>query len=480
MRPLRRDVVQSCYSFSVLCQTNGCLHQTATPRIDKCQGCIRQEFHDAGYIMVGEYRQRNEGIASRCRVHGVHCRPSLRGIRKHDRACPECSSEFRARNARKHSQDDIRALFESCGAVMIGFFVTVNKPVEARFESCGHQYPVWIATLKRDGGCYYCRGRRSAEKLRLPTSAVTEAFDAAGFSLLSRYVNNHTRNRLRCKRCDHVFWRAWKPFSTGSHRCPACAPQPPTRPMLAQEDVQSRLLDAGLIMTGRYTGYNEPIPATCINCGNEHCSPTLANLKHQGGCKVCGHVNKGNAKRTPLDSVKAIMDAADIDFIGPYLDQNSPTPGRHRPCGNLVSPRIVSLLKKHSRGCMACGYARRRVSRKSAVDVPGYLYLLEFDLTGERFCKVGIGREGSGRVEQFRSHCGAVVRQIVHSNLAVCYAAEQKIIVAYADDAYLPVSPCLRSGHTECLAVDVDLDLRAWADAAAADESAGTPLGRAR
>jgi hypothetical protein len=215
-------------------------------------------------------------------------------------------------------------------------------------------------------------------------------------------------------------------------------------------------------MAGSYTGYNEPIPSTCMECGNEECSPTLANLRAgQGGCKVCGSSRRASSKRTPLDTVIAIMDSVDIDYVGPFIDQITPTLGLHRPCGNPVSPRILSLLNRGG-GCMACGYARRRGSWKSAREVPGYLYLLDFNLDGERFCKVGIGKAESGRIEQFQSHCAARIRQIAHASLAACYAAEQEIITAYCNESYLPTNPCLRSGHTECFNAGIDLRLSDW------------------
>lgn len=424
-----------------------------------------QEFWDAGYEMIGEFTGVDDPVEAICLEHQVQCRPRLKQTRtQRDRSCRLCSSRARSERKRTYSQEDIRQILLTGNMELTGTFRTVSEPVLARCltSDCRKQSKVWVASILRGGTCRFCARRGAAASERLPLAVVTTAVNNVGFDLLSEYINNHTLMKLRCRRCMHAFPRSYKSLRKGASRCPACDPVPPSRPTLDEEEVRAIFLARSLRMTGVYTGFHNPVTAECIACGNVECTPTLANLRSgQGGCRICGNERIGDAIRTPLDTVIAIMDAADIDFIGPFRTQTDSTPGRHRRCGNVVKPRINSLIFGGG-GCMACGYAKRRVPWTSAADIAGNLYLLDFNLDGERFCKVGIGKIGSGRIKQFQTHCGAHVRQVITASLAACYAAEQAILAAHRDDAYLPINPCLISGHTECFYHRVQIDLHKW------------------
>jgi hypothetical protein len=424
-----------------------------------------QEFWDAGYEMVGKFTGVDDPVDAICLEHQLPCRPRLKHVRtRGDRSCTACSNRAKSERMRKYSQEDIRQLLLGGNMEKIGTFRTVAEPILARCltPTCRKESRIWIATIRRGGTCRFCAKRKAAAPQRLDPAVVEKAVNEAGFDLLSEYVNNHTLMQLRCRRCTRVFPRPYKSLHKGSRRCPGCDPTPPSRPMLEQEEVRAEYLTHGLRMTGTYTGSNNPVAAECITCGNTDCKPTLGNLRSgQGGCRICGNQKIADALRTPLDAVIAIMDAAGIDFIGPFRSQTARTRGRHRSCGTVVTPRINSLVFGGG-GCTACGYAKRRVPWASARDVAGYLYLLDFNLDGERFCKVGIGKVDSGRIEQFKTHCDARVRQVVTASLADCYAAEQAILVDHRGHAYVPINPCLVSGHTECMYHYVRINLQRW------------------
>ncbi|TMR87874.1 hypothetical protein [Nonomuraea basaltis] len=244
--------------------------------------------------------------------------------------------------------------------------------------------------------------------------------------MLGTYKNNHTPVELRCNACGHTFERSWKSYSLGAVHCPKCDPPPPSRPRTAEDEVRARFLAKDLLMTGPYQGGQVPVDAVCLHCG-EPCSPRPASLFYQGGCRACGRRAGADKRRTPIDLVRQIFDECGLQFIGPYVDATTKTAARCRSCRTPVAPKLNQLLNG-SGGCRPCGYTKQRGSWKAAHQVPGLLYLIDFDLDGERFRKIGIGKVGSGRLEYWRSTYLVDVAQVVHASFAACYEAERAII----------------------------------------------------
>jgi hypothetical protein len=209
-------------------------------------------------------------------------------------------------------------------------------------------------------------------------------------------------------------------------------------------------MNHGLQVTGAYEGSGVPLASVCIECGTP-ARPTLTNLRNgQGGCKPCSSQKLANEFRAPIDAVKQLFDARDLDFIGPYTNAHTPTPCTCRRCGKTRTPKPNALLR--AGGCKPCGYA---------VNVGGYLYLIDFDRDGERFIKIGIGREKSGRIQQHLS-TGGTLLQALTAPFIECYEAEQKILTEFKELAYRPVSRRLRGGHTECFLPFTEIELENW------------------
>ena len=84
-------------------------------------------------------------------------------------------------------------------------------------------------------------------------------------------------------------------------------------------------MNHGLRVIGDYKGCGVPLAAVCVECDTPT-SPTLTNLRNaQGGCKTCASQRLAEAFRTPLDAVKELFDARDLDFIGPYINAHTST-----------------------------------------------------------------------------------------------------------------------------------------------------------
>ena len=409
-----------------------------------------REFLAAGLQITGEYINVNTPVDVTCLVCGTPGRTRLNVLRRGDGGCRPCGT-VKANARKRTAQGEIERALIAVGLEMIGPYVNKSTPVPVRCMTCGEDSDIWMSTVYGGGGCRYCSHERTRERLQIDPEQVRVELLAAGFQLISPYKNNNSDLELLCMDCGQRADRTWKRFRLGQRACRACQPAPPARPRVLTEVVRAEFLAKGLQMVGDYRGSGVPVKARCLHCGTES-SPRLNNLRNgQGGCAICAKHRIGETLRAPLESVIALFDARDLDFVGPYVSALTPTAAVCRRCGKLRRPRPNAL--RTAGGCRPCGYARE--------DVEGYLYLIDFNMAGERFRKVGIGRVTSGRVEQHRS-VGGRVSQLVYAAFADCYEAEQAILADLAEWSYRPVAEQLKGGHTECFYPDKDIDLRRW------------------
>ena len=408
-----------------------------------------QEFLTAGLRITGKYVNVNTPVEVMCLVCGQPGRTSLNVLRSGRGGCITCGVA-KANEKKRTPTEQIRQELLVADMELVGEYVNKSTPVPALCLICSRQSDIWMSTIYSGGRCKWCAQDQRSARLRTDADQVRVEFLAAGFQLISPYRNNAEELEIVCLQCGTRTNRAWKRFRNGQRACRTCEPLPPSRPRVADAVVRAEFMSHGLRVTGTYEGSGVALDAVCVECDTP-VSPTLGNLRSgQGGCKTCASQRLAEAFRAPLESVKALFDARDLDFVGPYLNALTPTACICRRCGKERSPRPNALLR--AGGCKPCGYA---------VDVDGYLYLIDFSHDGELFIKVGIGRESGGRIEQHLSS-GGVLLQALAAPFADCYEAEQKIIEAYAEFAYRPLSRRLSGGHTECFLPSTDIDLTSW------------------
>jgi hypothetical protein len=408
-----------------------------------------KEFLAAGLRITGDYVNVNTPVDVKCVVCGQPGRTRLNVLRRGNGGCIPCGTA-KANNKKRTPTEQIQRELLAADMEMIGEYVNKSTPVRALCLFCGKESNIWMSTIYGGGRCRWCSYDRLAAHFRTDAEQVRIEFLAAGFQLISQYQNNAQELEILCIQCGTSTKRAWKRFRNGQRACCTCEPLPPSRPRIADEVVRAEFMNHGLRVTGVYDGSGVPLPAVCVECDTP-ASPTLTNLRNgQGGCKTCASQRLAEDFRTPLEAVKALFDARDLDFVGPYINAHTPTSCLCRRCGKARTPKPNALLR--AGGCKPCGYA---------VDVTGYIYLIDFNHDGERFVKVGIARKNSGRVKQHLS-TGGVLLQALAAPFVDCYEAEQAIINEYKDVAYRPVSRRLNGGHTECFLPFTDINLVKW------------------
>jgi hypothetical protein len=409
----------------------------------------REEFRAAGLRITGEYVNVNTPVEVECLVCGHLGRTRLNVLRRGSGGCIPCGTA-KANEKNRTPTERIRQELLAADMEMLGEYVNKSTPVKALCLICSRESDIWMSTIYSGGRCRWCANDQRSVLFRTDAEQVRIEFLAAGFQLISPYRNNAEDLEILCLQCGTRTRRAWKRFRNGQRACRTCEPLPPSRPRVPDEVVRAEFMNHGLRVTGTYEGCDVPLAAVCIECDTP-VSPTLANLRTgQGGCKTCASKRLAEEFRTPLDTINALCDARDLDFIGPYINAHTPTRCVCRRCGKERRPKPNALLR--AGGCKPCGYA---------VDVVGYLYLVDFNHDGERFIKVGIGRKNGGRIKQHIS-TGGVLLQALTAPFVECYEAEQEIIRTYKEHAYRPLSRLLNGGHTECFLPFTEIDLMKW------------------
>jgi hypothetical protein len=73
-----------------------------------------------------------------------------------------------------------------------------------------------------------------------------------------------------------------------------------------------------------------------------------------GGCKACGSIATGLAKRNSLDKVNATLKEKDFILLGSYRDSNTPIIVKCNKCGEKFLGLYTVISREKGRGCKNC------------------------------------------------------------------------------------------------------------------------------
>ena len=118
-------------------------------------------------------------------------------------------------------------------------------------------------------------------------------------------------------------------FNPAVKRCPECC-----------ADVMRA---AGLEPLDPYPGAHRPWRCRCVTCGDV-VKPRLANVYHKGtGCDSCGRRAGVAARCVPEVEAVAVMLAAGLEPLEPYVNNHTPWRCRCMRCGTEVSPEYNNI-----------------------------------------------------------------------------------------------------------------------------------------
>jgi hypothetical protein len=158
--------------------------------------------------------------------------------------------------------------------------------------------------------------------------------------------------------------------------------------------------EKGFTYLGPFLGCNDPTPAIHRVC-NQPAAPRLTALRQgkPSGCKTCRYAKAAASMRRPVAEVIAALDNVGLEYVGPYLTQNTLCPAVCQRCGERVRALLTNVLRRGD-SCPRCGREKAAASRR----IPPQLALAE--IRGAGFTPVGEYVDANTRLEVLHDACG--------------------------------------------------------------------------
>ncbi len=255
---------------------------------------------------------------------------------------------------KKKTTEEVRAVFEQAGFIMLGEYENSQIPIEFKC-SAGHQGAVKLSDFNQaqkngTSGCKECyaESRFAKAKLKYEAHALSR-----GFLLLDNYVNPETYIRYQCPN-GHI--RSMTPLmlKANKHGCSLCADIYRAQKDLTHiEDIRKLANSKGLeLLTAHRLSQNQLLLCRCEH-GHET-SYTHKVLKTLSKCKQCSR----SCKRT-IDEVREIFEANGYQLLATeYVNAKTRMPAR---CPNGHNIQITyGQIQEHGRGCKICSTLEMR------------------------------------------------------------------------------------------------------------------------
>lgn len=234
--------------------------------------------------------------------------------------------------------------------------------------SCG-------APVKAVGLCgkHYARQRRlgttelsANARTRLTTEQARPVMIANGFMPLGEYPGNaRTGWTSIClaPECGKTTSPTYDNIRRRGHTCKWCS-----RTAIDPDEAAAIMRAAGLEPLVPYPGRNSiPWACRCQAC-HDVVTPCYSSIATNGaGCNTCGNRKISEAKRTPASIAEALMRAAGLEPLEPFVDSKTPWMCKclAPECGKEVWPTLTRV-----KSGAQCGYCRgNRIDEVDAVAV---------------------------------------------------------------------------------------------------------------
>ncbi len=314
---------------------------------------------DAGVEPVVAYPGSDTPWRCRCQRCERIVQPRLGNVRKGHGACKYCTG-------RVVLPSEARARMRAAGFSPLVAYPGAGKPWRSRCLACKTVSSPRYANVMSGQGCRTCANERSAQRRRIPEEKARAFMLRAGLGPLVPYPGANKPWRCRCTKCGRQVSPTYTDVAAG-HRCRFCsAAEAGRRSRLDAQKAAKVMLGANLEPLVPYTKSDEKWPCRCTVCGSE-VSPTYSNIKAGwGGCPTCARTSRAQKRRRGEDDAVAIMRAAGVEPLEPYVSEMVKWRAQCRTCGREVAPRLNSVKRNH-RACAYC--SRNKADPKEAAAV---------------------------------------------------------------------------------------------------------------
>lgn len=331
-------------------------------RCPRCRGSFRktpvqfrQEVRDLvgdEYTILTPYKNARAKILIRHNKCGNEYKVTPNGFLSGSR-CPKC-----IKNRRKTTDDFKKEVYNLVGSEysVLGGYINCRTKIKIKHLSCNTSYMVTPRAFLRGSRCPYCNPR----PLYMTAQRYREKFEGLvgdEYSLLSDYLNNKDKVKVRHNKCGYTYLVRPYNFLTGN-RCPKCAGNMRKTTRQFKQEVKSLVGDEYFVL-GEYVGSNTKILMKHNKCGSEYEVSPSAFL--QGArCPRC----KGGVRKTPKQFEHDFYCVAKDNYklLSVYKNSHTKVKVKHLACGNVYMVNPTAFLR--GEGCPQCFGNHRRTQQE--------------------------------------------------------------------------------------------------------------------
>jgi hypothetical protein len=181
---------------------------------------------------------------------------------------------------------------------------------------------------------------------------------AAGLTPLEPYENSNKPWKCECQTCSAVVTPTFSSIRSGQGGCKSCGRlKQAVKRKLNDQEASIVMIENGFKPLEPYPGSQKKWRCQCTVCGNEIMVLRNTVVANGTGCKYCWKQRRGQALRVSESSAIAVMKAAGLEPLDPYVRSGDPWRCIHLACGREVSPSYNSV-QQGGGGCQQCGYLK--------------------------------------------------------------------------------------------------------------------------
>lgn len=180
----------------------------------------------------------------------------------------------------------------------------------------------------------------------------------SGLVPLEPYQNSKQPWKCECQSCKAIVTPAFSSVQSGQGGCKHCAlAEQAARRKMDDGEASKVMFEHGFEPLEPYPGNQKLWRCRCSTCGHEIRIRRLTVTQNGTGCKYCWDDRRGIALRVSQEEAVAVMRAANLEPLEPYVTSQAPWKCIHIPCGREVFPSYNSV-QQGGGGCQQCGYLK--------------------------------------------------------------------------------------------------------------------------
>lgn len=178
----------------------------------------------------------------------------------------------------------------------------------------------------------------------------------AGLTPLEQYQNSKQPWKCECQSCKAIVTPAFSSIQSGQGGCKNCGlREQAARRKMDDGEASKVMFEHGFEPLEPYPGNQKLWRCRCSTCGHEIRIRRLTVTQNGTGCKYCWDDRRGIALRVSQEEAVAVMRAANLEPLEPYVTSQAPWKCIHIPCGREVFPSY-NTVQQGGGGCQQCGF----------------------------------------------------------------------------------------------------------------------------